>query len=106
LLRTTFWPDVDLAEQAATEEAVTHWSTVTWIAAVMVLYVFSLRSLGYVVATALFFAAGAWILGSRSGKAVLARNLAIGLLLGVVVYVGFTRFLGVRLPAGLLDFFL
>jgi putative tricarboxylic transport membrane protein len=57
-----------------------------------------------VVATALFFAASAWILRGRTGRATIARDLVIGLLLAVVVYVSFTRFLGVRLPAGILDF--
>lgn len=105
LLRTTVWPDRDLAERAAAEDAMTHWWTVGELMTAMVVYVFALRGLGYVVATMLFFAAGAWVLGSR-GKANLGRNLAIGLVLGLVIYFGFTRFLGVRLPAGLLDLIL
>lgn len=105
VLRTTIFPDIELGDQAAAEEAMTHWPTVAWVAAALVIYVFSLRGLGYILATTLFFAAGTWILGSR-GRAALARNLAIGLLLSSVIYVGFTRFLGVRLPAGLLDFIL
>jgi putative tricarboxylic transport membrane protein len=103
LLRTTIFPDHDLAERAAAEEAATHWPTVAMILAVLVLYVFSLRPLGYVVATTLFYALAAWVLGSR-GVAPAARNLLIGLALSLVIYIGFTRFLGVRLPAGLLDF--
>jgi putative tricarboxylic transport membrane protein len=104
LLRTTVLPDTDLAERAAAEEAVTHWWTVGMLAAALVLYVFALGTLGYVVATALFYAAGAWILGSRAGRAGTARSLFIGLVLGAVIYVAFTRLLGVRLPAGVLDF--
>lgn len=105
VLRTTIFPDIELGEQAAAEEAMTHWPTVASVSAALVVYVFALRGLGYILATTLFFAAGTWILGSR-GRIVTARNLVIGLLLSSVIYIGFTRFLGVRLPAGLLDFIL
>jgi putative tricarboxylic transport membrane protein len=106
LLRTTIFPDQDLAEQAAAEEAATHWSTVGLLALTLVLYVSALRPLGYVAATALFFTVGAWILRGRFEPATILRDLMIGLLLALFVYVSFTRFLGVRLPAGLLDFIL
>ena len=51
------------------------------------------------VATTLFLPAAARILGSRN----LVRDVTVGLVLAVVVYFGFTEFLGVRLPAGVLD---
>jgi putative tricarboxylic transport membrane protein len=106
LLRTTLFPDRDLAEQAAAEEAATHWSTVGLLALALVLYVFALRPLGYVVATALFFPVGAWILRGKLVVSAIVRDLVIGLLLALLIYVSFTRFLGVRLPAGVLDFIL
>jgi putative tricarboxylic transport membrane protein len=39
------------------------------------------------------------VLGSRRT----ARDVIIGVVLSVVIYFGFTRLLGVRLPVGLLD---
>lgn len=99
LVRTTpLAPDEDLAAQAAAEEAATHWATVLMIMAVLVLYVFTLGPLGYPVATALFFPVGARMMGSRHFR----RDLITGILLGLVIYLVFTRFLGVRLPAGVL----
>lgn len=106
LLRTTLFPDRELIESAAAEEAATHWLTVGLLLALLVLYVYALRPLGYVVATALFFPAGAWVLRGWTRGTILARDLLIGLLLALVIYVSFTRYLGVRLPAGLLDFIL
>jgi putative tricarboxylic transport membrane protein len=101
LLRTTIRPDTDLADLAAAEEAVTHWPTVGLTALALVAYAFALGALGYVVATSLFFAVMARILGSRRPL----RDLFIGVAVSSVVYFGFTRLLGVRLPAGLLDYF-
>jgi putative tricarboxylic transport membrane protein len=99
LIRTTsLAPDDDLAEQAAAEEAATHWATVLTIMALLVIYVYALAPLGYALATALFFPVVARIMGSRN----LLRDLLTGILLGLVIYIVFTRFLGVRLPAGLL----
>ena len=98
LLRTTRFPDADLAAQAASEDATTDWMTMGQVAVTLVVYVFLLGPLGYSVATALFFPVIAWILGSRHP----ARDLLIGFLLGLVIYLAFTRVLGVRLPAGIL----
>jgi putative tricarboxylic transport membrane protein len=98
LLRATVLPDVGLAQQAAAEQAATHWPTVGLTALALVVYAFALGLLGYIVATALFFPAVARILGSRRP----ARDLLIGIALGTVVFVVFTRLLGVRLPGGVL----
>ncbi|MDQ3937195.1 MAG: tripartite tricarboxylate transporter TctB family protein, partial [Chloroflexota bacterium] len=57
--------------------------------------------LGYIIATGLFVPAAARVLGSRQ----LLRDLIVGFAIATVVYVGFTRYLGVRLPAGPLDLF-
>jgi putative tricarboxylic transport membrane protein len=98
LIRTTIRPDEDLAEQAASEESVTHWPTIGLIAAALVVYPFALSFLGYILGTTLFFPVVARILGSKRT----IRDLIIGIVVSVVIYVAFTRFLGVRLPAGLL----
>jgi putative tricarboxylic transport membrane protein len=103
LLRTTVFPDTDLAEQAAAEEAATHWPTVGLLALLLVIYVYALGVLGYVIATALFVAVCATLLRWNASPRILGRDLLIGLVLAAVIYFSFTRFLGVRLPAGLLD---
>ncbi|MCK6628681.1 MAG: tripartite tricarboxylate transporter TctB family protein [Anaerolineae bacterium] len=99
LLRTTpLFPDHELGQRAAAEAATTHWATVGLIGLALLLYAFTLNLLGYVIATALFFPGVARILDSRQPL----RDFIIGLVLSVVIYISFTRFLGVRLPAGLL----
>lgn len=102
LVRTTVLPDRYLGEKAATEGAATYWPTVGLIAAVLVVYAFVLKPLGYIVATMLFFPVVAYVLGSAGLRAI-TRNLAIGAVLAVIVYFGFTELLGVRLPQGLLN---
>lgn len=107
-LRTTVMPDADLAKRAADEEALTHWPTVGLAAAVLVGYALALDGfaigpldvpgLGYIVATALFLPLSARVLGSRAP----IRDVVAGLVLAVLIYFGFTEFLGVRLPAGIL----
>jgi putative tricarboxylic transport membrane protein len=108
-VRTTILPDLDLALRAADEEAATHWPTIGLLGALLVLYAVALDGaqlgpievpgLGYIVATALFLPGAAHILGSRHP----VRDLIIGICVAVVVFFGFTEFLGVRLPSGILD---
>ena len=107
-LRTTLRPDDDLGRQVAAEERATHWPSVGLLVAVLVAYALALNGfhlgpldvpgLGYVVATSLFLPIAARVLGSEH----LLRDVIVGIGLAIVVYVGFTQFLGVRLPAGLL----
>ena len=107
-LRTTVLPDTELAERAAEEERVTHWPTVGLAALALVGYALALDGfaigsvdvpgLGYIIATGIFLPLTARILGSRS----LIRDVIVGFGIGIVVYFGFTGFLGVRLPAGIL----
>jgi putative tricarboxylic transport membrane protein len=108
-VRTTLRPDVDLAESAAEEELASHWPTVGFIALALFGYALALDgfelgpldvpSIGYIPATATFLPIASRILGSRS----LLRDVIVGLGIAIVVYFGFTEFLGVRLPGGLLD---
>lgn len=110
-LRSTLRPviDADLATHVAEEERATHWPTVGIVLAVLVVYALALNGftaagisvpgIGYVIATALFLPATAYVLGSRH----LVRDALIGVFVSIVVYVSFTRFLGVRLPSGVLE---
>lgn len=107
-VRTTILPDTELAELAAEEERVTHWPTVGLAALALVGYALALDGfaigpvdipgLGYIAATGIFLPLTARILGSRSP----IRDVIVGFAIGIVVYFGFTEFLGVRLPAGIL----
>jgi len=99
LVRSTVRPDEWLAERAAEEEAATHWLTVAGLAAVLVGYAIALQPIGYILATAALVPLAAWLLGSRNPL----RDVLVGAAVAVVVWVAFTQFLGVRLPAGLLD---
>jgi putative tricarboxylic transport membrane protein len=97
LARTVVDPDLDLAERAAREDAATDWAPPLGVVGALLAYVLLLEPLGYVVATTVFFAPVARLLGSRAPR----RDLVIGLGLGVILFVLFTEFLGVDLPAGL-----
>lgn len=105
LLRATIQPDLDHARRITTEAAASHVRTAALALGVLVLYalvlgpVASLPSLGYIPATSIFLPVAARVLGSRSPL----RDLAVGILVSVVVYLAFTEFLGVRLPAGILE---
>ena len=99
LLRATVRPDLDLARHVEAEAAVTDWRTTSLVLVALVAYALTLGLLGYVLATALFIPVVARILGSRRS----GRDVVVGVVIGVVVYVAFTQFLSVRLPAGLLD---
>jgi putative tricarboxylic transport membrane protein len=97
LARTLVRPDVELAERAAREQATTDWAPPALVAVALLVYALLMEPLGYVVATTLFFPVVAYVLGSRSP----VRDVIAGLVLGAVLYVAFTQFLGVDLPAGL-----
>lgn len=97
-LRATVRPDQDQARHIATEAARTHWATTGLTLGSLVAYAAALGPLGYVVATSLFVPTVARVLGSRRPL----RDAVVGVMLALVVFVGFTRFLGVRLPAGIL----
>jgi putative tricarboxylic transport membrane protein len=99
LLRATVRPDLDLAGHVAADAALTDWPTTGLTLAALVAYALTLGPLGYVLATTWFIPVVARILGSRRP----VRDLVVGVAIGIVVYVAFTQFLGVRLPAGLLD---
>jgi putative tricarboxylic transport membrane protein len=71
-----------------------------WLVVLLVVYAFLLDPVGYWISTALFFVGSARAMGSRN----LVRDVLVGVLLALVVYLSFTRALGVRLPEGVLGF--
>lgn len=99
LVRTTVKPDYSLREQADEGHAETRWRTLWTVIVCLVIYAVILKPLGYVLATVLFFFAVAWIGGSRQW----IRDIIVAVLFSVIIYLGFTELLGVRLPAGLLE---
>ncbi|WP_210494232.1 tripartite tricarboxylate transporter TctB family protein [Patulibacter sp. SYSU D01012] len=96
LLRTVWRPDVDLARFAANEAEATHWPTPGALLAALVGYALLLGTLGYALATTVFVWLVSWLLGSRSP----GRDAIVAVALGVGVGYAFSRWLGVRLPAG------
>jgi putative tricarboxylic transport membrane protein len=98
LVRLGVRPDRELIARVSDEERATHWPTTGLLAGVLAVYALVLGLVGYIVATGLLVPIGAWVLGSRQPK----RDAVVGVALGLTVYVTFTGFLGVRLPAGVL----
>ncbi|WP_350276002.1 tripartite tricarboxylate transporter TctB family protein [Kribbella sp. HUAS MG21] len=74
------------------------WFEPVAVSALLVLYALLVVPLGYLIATALLFFAAARVLGSRQ----LVRDIVVSVVLAVVVYVAFTQFLDISLPAGVL----
>jgi len=79
-------------------EAATDWGPVAIILATLVLQVALIGRLGFVLSSTLLYAGVALGFGERR----VWRSGAIGLALSLVVYLSFTRLLGLRLPAGVL----
>lgn len=102
LVRATIRPDLDLARHVEVEAAASDWRTPGLILASLIVYAAALGPLGYVPATSVFLPVAAAVLGSRRP----VRDLLVAIVLSTVVFIGFTEFLGVRLPAGLLEAFL
>jgi putative tricarboxylic transport membrane protein len=76
----------------------TDWRTVGFLTVALLVYLVLLEPAGFVIASALLFFGAAYAMGSRS----YARDLVVGIVMAAVLYVGFTRGLGLHLPAGVL----
>ena len=76
----------------------TDWRTVGVLGLSLIAYLLLLEPAGFVVASALLFAGAAFAMGSRRT----VRDAALGVALAVALYLGFTRGLDLRLPAGVL----
>ena len=77
----------------------TDWRTVGLLALALVAYLLLIEPAGFVVASAVLFVGAAYAMGSRR----YVRDVVIGVLLAVVLYVLFVRGLGLDLPAGVLE---
>lgn len=77
----------------------TDWRTVGLLAASLVVYLLLIERAGFVIASALLFTGAAFAMGSRHP----IRDALLGLAVAVVLYIGFTEGLDLRLPAGWLE---
>ena len=68
------------------------------VLAVLIAYAAAFRPVGYVVATALFLPAVAWILGSRQ----LLRDAVVAIAIAIGAFMVFTHLLNIDLPTGVL----
>lgn len=76
----------------------TDWRTVGLLAVMLVAYLVLLEPAGFVIASTVLFVGAAFAMGSRRT----VRDLAAGLIMAGVLFVGFTRGLDLQLPAGIL----
>lgn len=79
-------------------EPFAHTRALLVLVVLLVVYAYVLEPVGYVISTFVLFVASARALGSRK----LPRDLVIGAVLSIVVYLAFTRALNVHLPEGVL----
>lgn len=75
------------------------WKTVGMLVGLFVALIVLVEPLGWVIASALFFAGCATVLGSNH----YVRNMAIGVVLALASFYAFYSGLGIPLPAGILD---
>jgi putative tricarboxylic transport membrane protein len=77
----------------------TDWRAVGFIAVALLAYLLLLERAGFVIASAVLFVVAAYAMGSRR----YVRDIIAGVLMALVLYLGFTRGLDLRLPAGVLQ---
>ncbi len=82
----------------ADAEADTDWKVLAIIGAALVLDLFLIRPAGFVLSSTLLF----WGVAIGFGDRRPVRTIAIGFALSLVVYLAFTKLLGLTLPAGIL----
>jgi putative tricarboxylic transport membrane protein len=76
----------------------TDWRTVGLLALALLAYLLLIERAGFIIASATLFVLAAFAMGSRR----LARDIAIGIVLATILYLVFSRGLGLSLPAGIL----
>jgi putative tricarboxylic transport membrane protein len=76
-----------------------HWQAFVLIGLGLLLDILLIGRAGFIIASAILFACVARGFGSRH----LLRDTAIGLILSLIVFIGFTRGLDLDLPAGVLE---
>jgi putative tricarboxylic transport membrane protein len=77
----------------------TDWRTIGLLVLALLAYLLLIERAGFIIASATLFVAAAFAMGSRR----LARDIAIGIVLATVLYLVFSRGLGLSLPAGVLQ---
>lgn len=77
----------------------TDWKTLSMVGGSILTYPFLIERAGFVVASTFVFFGVGFAYGARK----VAKNLLIALIFALVVYLTFTRFLNVKLPAGILN---
>ena len=77
----------------------TDWRTVGLLVLALIAYLFLIEPAGFIIASATLFVGAAFAMGSRR----LARDIAIGIVMATVLYIGLNRGLGLSLPAGILE---
>jgi len=81
----------------AAEDVATDWRAVAIVAAGLILNALLLKPLGFMIAAFGLFLTVAFAFGSRR----YVRDIVTGIVLAAVTYFGFTRGLGLQLPAGI-----
>lgn len=89
-------PDVTEEKEKEEEEHKPSWWAPAGVLAALVGFAIALEYAGFVVSAALFTVVTARVLGSRN----LIRDGIVAIVLPVAVYLSFTRFLDIFLPAG------
>jgi putative tricarboxylic transport membrane protein len=74
----------------------TDWRTVALLALALIAYLILLEPAGFIIASAALFIIAAWAMGSRR----YGRDVASGVILAAVLYLIFSRGLGLQLPPG------
>jgi putative tricarboxylic transport membrane protein len=77
----------------------TDWRTISLLALALIAYLLLIERAGFVIASAVLFVGAAYAMGSRR----YVRDIVIGVLLALALYVLFNRGLGLDLPAGVLQ---
>lgn len=90
------WRNTAPDDPAERGEHAFHWSAFAWVSAGLFAQMLLIHWAGFVIAQAALFACVARGFGSTKAP----RDLAIGLVLGLIVFFFFVRFLNVNLPAG------
>jgi putative tricarboxylic transport membrane protein len=90
------WRDAVDDDPVARGEHAFHWPAFAWVSAGLFAQMLLVQRAGFVVAAAALFFCVARGFGSTRP----ARDAALGIVLGLAVYLFFVRFLNVSLPAG------
>src|SRR5215203_2659476 len=77
----------------------TDWRCISLLALALLAYLLLIERAGFIIASAALFVMAAFAMGSRR----LVRDIAIGIVMSTVLYVVFSRGLGLSLPAGILE---